>query len=206
MDGNQKPILLEPWADPVVGWNDLETHGESPYAQVRELVGIFHHCLWPDAWGPRLEELLMMTLLALAAIPLTLLEATRFLSMPEFRRAVLQHVKIPEVREYWALRFERMSPSQRSLVTEPALNKLSVFHDPALKYILGQQHGTLDLERALAEGQTIIANFSSGRLRGNQHLLAALLVAKFKGAVYRRPADAPPYAVVLDEFQEMLPW
>jgi len=201
---DKKQILLfEPWSDPVVGWNPLETGGDSPYAVVQELVSIFHRRLWPDAWGPRLEELLRMTLLALAETKLTLLEATSFLSRPEFRRAVLQKVSISEVREFWALRFERLSPSQRSLVTETVLNKLSVFHDPAVKYVVGQEHGTLDFDAALESGQTIVANLSAGSLRGNNFLLAALLVAKLKTAVYRRPREAPPYSVFLDEFQEM---
>src|SRR6266704_51750 len=86
-------VLFEPWSDPVVGWNPLESKGESPYQLVQELVGIFHLRLWPDAWGPRLEELLRMTLLALAETKLTLLEATAFISRPEFRRAVLQNVR-----------------------------------------------------------------------------------------------------------------
>ncbi|MCI0422838.1 MAG: type IV secretion system DNA-binding domain-containing protein [Acidobacteria bacterium] len=196
-------VLLEPWSDPVVSWNPLETNGESPYATVQELIAIFRHRLWPDAWGPRLEELLRMTLLALAEAQLTLLEASNFLSRPEFRRAVLTRVTIPEVREFWALRFERLSPSQRSLVSETVLNKLSVFHDPALKYIIGQQCSSLDLDRALGAGQSVIANLSAGRLRGHNFLLAALLVAKLKAAVYRRVPEAKPYAIFLDEFQEM---
>ncbi len=196
-------VLFEPWSDPVVGWNPLESKGESPYQLVQELVGIFHLRLWPDAWGPRLEELLRMTLLALAETKLTLLEATAFISRPEFRRAVLQNVSLSDVREFWALRFERLSPSQRSLVSETVLNKLSIFQDPTLRYVVGQQQSTLDFDRALASGQSIIANLSAGSLRGNNYLLAALLVAKLKAAVYRRDRNAAPYAVFLDEFQEM---
>ena len=200
----RQTILFEPWADPVVGWNPLESKGKSPYQLVQELVGIFHLRLWPDAWGPRLEELLRMTLLALAETKLTLLEATTFISRPEFRRAVLQKVSLPEIREFWALRFERLSPSQRSLVSETVLNKLSVFQDPTLRYVVGQKQSTLDFDRALAGGQSIIANLSAGSLGGNNYLLAALLVAKLKAAVYRRHRDAAPYAVFLDEFQEMV--
>jgi hypothetical protein len=197
-------VLFEPWSEPVVGWNPLEARGEAPYGLVQELIGIFHLRLWPDAWGPRLEELLRMTLLALAETKLTLLEATALVSRPEFRRAVLERVSLPEVREFWTLRFERLSPSQRSLVSETVLNKLSVFHDPTLKHVVGQEHSTLDFERALQSGQSIIANLSAGSLRGNNYLLAALLVSKFKAAVYRRQGDGIPYSVFLDEFQEMI--
>jgi hypothetical protein len=197
-------VLFEPWSDPVVGWNPLEPRGESSYGLVQELIGIFHLRLWPDAWGPRLEELLRMTLLALAETKLTLLEATALVSRPEFRRTVLERVSLPEVREFWTLRFERLSPSQRSLVSETVLNKLSVFHDPTLKHVVGQEHSSLDFDRALQSGQSIIANLSAGSLRGNNYLLAALLVSKFKAAVYRRQGDGIPYSVFLDEFQEMI--
>jgi hypothetical protein len=200
----RKIILFEPWSDPVVGWNPLESRGESPYAVVQELIGIFHLRLWPDAWGPRLEELLRMTLLALVETKLTLLEASALISRPEFRRAVLERVSLPEVREFWTLRFERLSPSQRSLVSETVLNKLSVFHDPTLKYVVGQERSSLDFDRALQGGQSIIANLSAGGLQGNNYLLAALVVAKFKAAVYRRQGDGIPYSVFLDEFQEMI--
>jgi hypothetical protein len=197
-------ILLEPWSERTIGWNQLETHEESPYPVVQEIVSVFHRRLFPDAWGPRLEELLRQTLLALVQAGLTLLEAPAFLSRPEFRRAVLRRGSLPEVREFWTLRFERLSPSQRSLISESVLNKLSVFQDPTLRYLVGQQHGVLDFDAALASGHIILANLSSGRLRGNSYLLAALLIAAFKNAVYRRPPNSKPYGVILDEFQEML--
>lgn len=197
-------VLLEPWSDPVIGWNPLETDHGSLYATVQELVSIFHHQLWPDAWGPRLEELLRNTLLVLAETKLTLLEAATFLSDAHVRRNLLQRVTQSQVREFWISRFARMAPSQQALVTETVLNKLSVFHDPTLKYVVGQRPGTLDFDRALSARQTLLVDLSGGRLRGNSYLLAALLVAKLKPAVYRRPGDAPGYSIILDEFQEMV--
>lgn len=196
-------VLLEPSMDPVVGWNPLDCRGGDAHACVQELLAVFRHRLWPDAWGPRLEELLRMALLACAEARLTLLEAQSFVSRPEFRREVLRRVKLPDVREFWTVRFERLSPSQRTLVSETVLNKLSVFHDPSIRYVVGQERDTLNLDAALDEGRSIVANLS-GRLRGNSFLLAALLVAHFKSAVYRRPPTARPYAIFLDEFQEMV--
>lgn len=198
-------ILLEPWSDRAIGWNQLDLGGESPYPIVQELISVFHRRLWPDAWGPRLEEILRQMLVALAEANLTLIEATAFLSRPEFRRAVLRRGSLAEVREFWTLRFERLSPSQRALNAEAVLNKMSVFaQDPSLRYLVGQQHGALDFDAALSNGNIILANLSSGRLRGNSYLLAALLIAAFKNAAYRRPPNAKPYGVILDEFQEML--
>jgi hypothetical protein len=197
-------VLLESWSDPVIGWNPLEADRASLYATVQELITIFHYRLWPDAWGPRLEEVLRNTLLALAEVNLTLLEATPFLADAQFRRNLLQCVTQSQVREFWTLRFARLAPSQKSLTTETVLNKLSVFHDPALKYVVGQRPGTLDFDRALALGQTLLVDLSGGRLRGNSYLLAALLVAKLRSAVYRRPVNAPGYSIILDEFQEMV--
>jgi len=201
---SREVLLLEPWSDPVLGWNPLERKGEWPYAIVQELVSIFHRRLWPDAWGPRLEECIRYTLLALCEGGHTLVETTKFLSNQDFRRSVLKNVTASEVLEYWIVRFERLAPSQKLLVTESVLNKASAFLDPILQRVLGQRESTLDLDRALRSGQTIIANFSSGKLRGNNYLLAALLVAAFKNAVYRRSPDAPLYAVFLDEFQELV--
>lgn len=201
--GNAPIVLLEPASDPVIGFNPLDTHGKSPYPVVHELVSVFRHRLWPDAWGPRMEEVIRQTLLALSDANLTLLEATRFLSSAEFRRAILSRGSLIEVREFWTLRFERLSPSQKALMTEVVLNKLSVFLDPAVKYVVGQRPGTLDLDEALASGQTIVMNLSAGQLWSNNLLLGALLVAKLKSAVYRRKSTKP-YSIILDEFQELV--
>jgi hypothetical protein len=203
--GRRSVVLFEPWSDPVLGWNPLEVEeDDSPYAVVRELIAMFHRRLWPDAWGPRLEELLRNTLLALVEAKLTLLEATTFLGNPEFRRTVLRRVSLPDVREFWTVRFERLSPSQKTTVTETVLNKLSVFHDPVLKYVVGQRSGTLNFDQVLRHGDTLLVNLAVGPARGHSFLLAALLVAAFKAAVYRRRAQARPYSVILDEFQEMV--
>ena len=199
-------IRLDPWADRVIGLSLLDSHGEPPYNVAQEMVAILRRHLWSDSWGPRLEELLFMTLLPLACAKLTPVEATPFLSRPEFRKGVLRQVNIPEVHDFWDFRFGRLSPSQQSLVLQPVLNKVSTFCYPPLRYIIGQQNGVLDLDSALRQRQTIVAKFSAGELNGNHYLLASLLIAKFKGAVYRRPADASPYVVVLDEFQEILAW
>ena len=53
------PLLIEPWADRVMGWNPLEATGEFRFPIAQELVSIFHY-FWRDAWGPRLEELLQV--------------------------------------------------------------------------------------------------------------------------------------------------
>jgi hypothetical protein len=111
--GNQSSgppwVLFEPWANPVIGWNPLEADG-CPYGTVQELLAILRRRIFADSWGYRLQEILSMSLLALAEAKLTLVEAVPFLTIPEFRRRVLQRVQLPEVRDYWMLRFERLSP------------------------------------------------------------------------------------------------
>jgi len=196
-------VLLEPWSDPVVGWNPLAVDHGSPYAIVQELVSIFHHRLWSDSWGPRLEECLRNSLLALAEAKLTLLEAVAFLSHPEFRRLVLQKVSIREVRDYWMLRFERLSPSQRSLVAETVLNKISIFHVPALKYIVGQRCGTLDFDRALENRR-----HHHCQPLDRKHARKQLPASRFTRCQAQEQrlsptAGAKPYSVILDEFHEL---
>ncbi len=198
-----KLVLLEPWGDPVVGWNPLELAGDSPFNVVQELIAIFRHRLWPDSWGPRLEETLRNLLIPIAHTRLTLAEAPLFLTVAEFRRAVLREVPLPDVREFWTMRFERLAPSQRTLVTETILNKLSLFRQPPFRYLVGQEPATLDFDRALKSSGTVIANFSTSHLRGSNFLLGSLLIAKLKAAICRRPADSKSYSLFLDEFQEL---
>lgn len=201
---NHPFLVLEPWRDPVIGWNPLATKDESPYSVVQELISIFHRRLWAESWGPRLEELLRNTLLALAEVELTLLEAPAFLTRSDFRQSIVSRLSVLEVRDFWRDRFGRMSQAQQGFVIESVLNKLSAFHDPAIKYVIGQRTGSLDFEEALDRGQTVLINLSTGELRGNNFLLGALVVAKFKNAVYRRHIGAKRYSIFLDEFQEMV--
>lgn len=204
-NGNTSTLLVDPWSDPVVGWNPLETNANAAYGVVQELLNIFHRRLWPDAWGVRIEETLRNTLLALTEARLTLVEIQPFLTDAHFRRFVLQSVSEPSVREFWMLRFERLSPSQKANAVETVMNKMAIFaQDPMLRYMLGQRDSALDLDGLLAEGRSLIVNLSRGMIRSHHFLLASLLLAKLKGAVYRRRSSAPPVALFLDEFQEIL--
>src|SRR5438128_10851035 len=63
-EGARPFVLVEPWSEPVIGWNPLSGGEDGHYSAVQELIAIFHRKLWPDAWGPRLEECLRCTLLA----------------------------------------------------------------------------------------------------------------------------------------------
>lgn len=202
---NAPAVLVDPWSDPVVGWNPLQADRNEAYGVVQELLNIFHRRLWPDAWGVRIEETLRNVLLALVHAKLTLTEIQPFLTDAFFRRTVLQKVSDVAVREFWVLRFERRSPSLKANAVETVMNKMAIFaQDPMLRYVLGQRNSTLDLDALLIEGKSLIVNLSLGAIRSHHFLLAALLLAKLKGAVYRRKPNSIPFALFLDEFQEIL--
>jgi hypothetical protein len=198
-----KSLLVEPWAERVIGVTALGNRDGSAYAMVQELIGFLKHH-WAASWGPRLQEVLENTLEPLAEVKLTPIEATPFLSRPDFRRAVLQHINNRDVHEFWE-RFARLSPSQAFAICQAAVNKIGVFsRDPMLRCLFGQQHGALDFDEVLAKGYNLFNDFPTARLGNNSFLAAGLFMPAFQNAVRRRPLDAAPYSVFLDEFREMM--
>ena len=182
----------------IVGWNPLHSSSGSLYENARELADVCRRHLWAGSWGTHVEQAVLMVWLALSQVGLTLPDATTFLLNSGFRKAVLQHVTISEVREYWTERYDCLPLSRRTALAESLLTKFMSFSEPIVKYSLAQQYGTVDFDKALSEGQTIL-----NKLHGNSFLLS-LLMPTFKNAVYRRPVGAPLYAVFLDEFREAL--
>lgn len=198
--------LVEPFReDGLVGLNPLDPGGGPLYPHIGELVGIFRR-FWAGSWGPRMEELLRNTLLALALADLTLTEAIPFLTDGEFRARTLDRVRDGEVKAYWNDRFDPLSDAARATMAEPALNKLgALLADPRVRGMLGQQRGDLDLRRLMDGGAWILLNCSKGQLRDASYLLGSLLVAKLQAAAMSR-AECPErdrrrFTLLIDEFQ-----
>ena len=199
--------LLDPSARAgAPGFNPLEVPpGVEPFGQMLELLGVFKR-IWAEFWGPRMEEILRNSLLALMEEKLTLLELQPFLTDREFRLRVVGKLQNPGVREFWLARFERLSRAAQAAYVEPVLNKAGAFtSDPYLRALLGQEKSTINLRRIMDRGDALLVNLAKGQLKENALLLGALLVTKLQLAALSRSrlleGRRRPFHLFIDEFQ-----
>jgi energy-coupling factor transporter ATP-binding protein EcfA2 len=163
--------------------------------------------IWRDSWGPRLEHILSHALAALLECPNTsLLGVNRMLADERYRAWVVRQVKDPFVRAFWEEEFAHYDPRFMREAIAPIQNKLGqLFLSPALRHILGQVGGRVNLRHAMDSGKVFIANLAKGRIGTEQaNLLGALLTAQFQHAAMTR-ADTPEHArrdffLLIDEF------
>ena len=81
-----------------IGFNILEiVHESQKHLVASGLMGVFKK-IWPDVWSPRMEYILLNCVLALLDTPgTTLMGISRILADKEFRRTVVDNVKVPFV-------------------------------------------------------------------------------------------------------------
>ncbi|MES2221678.1 MAG: DUF87 domain-containing protein [Acidobacteriota bacterium] len=200
---DSRTIIIDP-SDSVrsVGMNVLHNERALP-PLISEIVSIFRHRWQLDHFGARTEELLRNSLWVLAANGLTLTELAPFLTDTAFRTSLVEHTDNAEVRAYFVDRYERLSDAMQTVVREAILNKASAFStDPAVRHIVGQQQG-LDLAEALDQGKWIILRLEKARLGEDSEMLAALVLARFKDAIFARQKKAL-FTLYADEVQNLV--
>jgi hypothetical protein len=186
-----------------VGFNPLEQ--ESPdfvrIAQIAEVLKVRWHL---DYLGARTDELLRNALFALSANRLTLLELAPFLTQGGVRANCLKQVQNAEVREYFEIRYDRVSEAMRATMREPILNKTSAFTaDPHFRHIIGQQKSTFSMQEAMDQGFWVIVNLEKGRLGEQALSLGSLIFAAVKNALFTREKRSL-YTVYCDEIQNLV--
>ncbi len=161
-----------------------------------------------DSWGPRLENLLRFTTLALLEVQGTsLVSLLKMLSDERYRQGIVDRVRDPAVLDFWTREFASWNPRYRSEAVAPIQNKAGqLIAHPILRSILGQARGTFDLRSVMDEGRILIVNLSKGQVgEDGSTMLGSLLVTSLQLAAMSR-ADIPekerrPFFLYVDEFQ-----
>jgi hypothetical protein len=194
-------ILIDP-ADSVVsvGFNPLE-QGEPDFVRIAEFAQVLRERWALDHFGARTDELLRNSLYVLAANGLTLLELAPLLNYPAFRTTALRKVTNPEVREYFASRYDQASEAMQASMREPLLNKTSAFTaDPHFRHIIGQTHSTFSIREAMDNGYWVIVNLAKGKLGEQALTLGSLILTVIKNALFTREKRSL-YTLYCDEIQ-----
>lgn len=187
-----------------VGLNVLDTDSRMLPVLLSEVVAMFRDRWSLDHFGARTEELLCNCLWVLAEQALALTDLTRLLTDLVFRAELVQRTSNPDVKDYFRTRYEQLSDAMQAVMREPILNKLTAFTvDPAIRHIVGQRRSTVDLLSAMDKGNWIVLRVHKGQLGGNAGLLAGLILAKTKSAVFSRKTRTL-FTIYADELQSLL--
>ncbi len=165
-----------------------------------------------EFFGPRMEDILRNSLLALLESPgSTLVSLQRLLTDAGFRKSITGRVTDPAVRHFWLSTFASWNARYRVEAIAPVENKIRQFlSNPILRAIIGQSRSTIDLRAIMDRGDAIlIVNLSKGRLGDEiSRLLGSLLVSSLQLAAMSRAevpeADRPDFCITIDEFQNFV--
>lgn len=199
-------VLIDP-TDPefTVTFNPLEELPNVSVAeQVSELIAAFRK-IWRDSWGPRMEDLMRNSLIALGETAHTLADLPRFLTDESFREEILRGVSHPIAQDYFQ-RFNLLSKRTQLTWIEPVMNKINAFlADKRIRDIFSAPQSTFNLREIMDEGRVLLVKLDKGRLKGSADLLGSLLLAKLQIAAFSRSELSPnkrkPFYLYIDEFQ-----
>lgn len=160
--------------------------------------------------GPRYEHLFRNAALTIMADPEggTFVDIPKLFRDPQYVKQKLQHVKDPNVLEFWQ---KEMPASQRSNefgdVVSWFVSKFGAFlSNEMMRNIIGQTKSAFDMRDIMDNKKILLVNLSKGRLGElNSKLLGIVFVMKFQAAAMSR-SDIPEdqrvdFSLYVDEFQ-----
>lgn len=204
-----KLVIFEP-ADQrfgVPGINLLEVApGQVGYQVVDAIIEIIRE-IWPDTFGPRLEDVCRNALLLLQELRLTVLEMVPLLSDETFRRALVARSRNAEVKLYFEAHLGGLRGTEVRTWLESSRNKWNAFlANPFIRPVLGQARSTISFRDILDNGKWLIVNVSRDKLKESRRLLGALVVALLHNAAIARGDTGQTerifHCLIVDEFQE----
>lgn len=173
-----------------------------------EIVLIFKKITAQGSWGPRLDSVLRLAILALLEVPgATLLDLYYFLTDAQHRAGLLDRVTDRFVKDFWLNTFASFSESQQSAIISPLLNKIEPWLSyPEARRILGQPNSTIDLDEIMDTGKILLVRIPQGILGEDlSGLLGALVMTMVQMAVMHRASVPMPKRtlvhLMIDEFQ-----
>lgn len=193
-----------------ISFNPIANVAEEDKHMVTDsIIEIFKKQFASD-WSPRIEHLLRFSTLAMIDYPRgTLNGMVSLLSSGPYRSKVIEHIKDPVVRRFWAIEFPEWSQRYDAEAVSPLLNKLGqLLADPLMRNIFGQSESKIDLYDILKKKQILLVNLSKGRIGDEKSaFFGAVLITKLYQASMQRirlpEKERTPYYLYVDEFQNI---
>jgi type IV secretory pathway TraG/TraD family ATPase VirD4 len=203
-------VIFDP-SDPtsVVGFNVFASVPASERSRLAsEIVLIFKKITAQGSWGPRLDSVLRLAILALLEVPgSTMLDLYDFLTDEEYRGALLDQVTDRFVRDFWINTFASFSDNHQSTIVSPLLNKIEPWLSyPEARRMLGQPNSTINLNEIMDSGKILLVRIPQGLLGEDlSNLVGALVMTMTQMAVMHRAsmpiAQRKLVHFLIDEFQ-----
>jgi hypothetical protein len=203
-------VVIDPGASaalPVIGLNPLAGPREDAERRADSLLHLFRE-LFGSAIGPRSADVLLHALIFAARLPDgALTDVLPLLTMPGFRRLVVQQVGDPLVTRPWALWFDHLSDAERGQVISPVANKLRVFTSrPSLRRMLGQGTPRFSLDEVFRTPHVVLINLNAGAIGPEAAAVFGSLVLNQLWEAIQRQTTKPavkrrPVPVIVDEWQ-----
>jgi Type IV secretion-system coupling protein DNA-binding domain len=194
-----------------IAWNLVDSIPVDDRATTADFLVEAFRDIFGDSWGPRLQFILYHALRAcLDAQNATLLDSYRLLTDENHRAHIVEQALDPVTRDFWNGEFAGWPAHERLQAVGSIRNKLGRFlGNPAVRNILGQFTGKLDLDFIINNQRIFIANLAKGTLGPDQaNLLGSLLVARFQAAAFSRskiPEEQRlDFNLTIDEFQNFM--
>jgi hypothetical protein len=194
--------------DNPIGFNIFEIKDDRQKHLIASgLMGVFKK-IWPDVWSPRMEYILMNTILALLDAPgSSLLGITRILVDEEYRKRVVSLIQDPVVKTFWVKEFVAWQDKYRTEAIAPVQNKVGQFlSSRIIRNIVAQVKSTIDLRDIMDSRKIFLVNLSKGIIgEENMRLLGGMIITKMQMTVMER-VDTPEHLrqdfyLYVDEFQ-----
>ena len=158
---------------------------------VSNAIGVFKR-LWPEGFGPRMEDIFRNGLYALIEQPepVSILALPKLLTDGAYRRAALAAVRNPAVLDFFRHTFDRWPQAFREEAVSPVLNKVRAFTtNPLLRAIIGQARSSFSFRWAMDNRKILLCDLS-GIGEDEQLLLGSLIVMEERLAALSR-GDIP---------------
>lgn len=202
-------IYIDP-TDPThaVGFNPLQRVPESARPLAAEHFVSTVKAIYPESWGPNLDDILYNAVRLLLDAPgSTLLGIRHLLIDRRYREKLLRYCADREIRAFWESYWEGKAPKQQAEEMRSTLNKVGRFNaDPVLRAMLGQSKSTIDIPAIMDRGKVLIVNLAKGKLGDKPaQLIGASLVSAFAQAAETRTtipeSERRDFTLYVDEFQ-----
>ena len=125
--------------------------------------------IWKDSWGERMDWYLYNITAAVLHAPEelnpTILSINLMLGVPNYRSAVLKHVKDPEIIRFFKTEFNKLTPTKRKEVIMPIENKIGKFvANPYVRNMLSPYEPSFQIKDAIAKRSIVILRLPKGTL------------------------------------------
>jgi len=202
-----------------LGLNMLDYDPRFPEAKtfvVNEMIEIFEKLYNLKAQGfggPIFEQYMRNALLLIMDHPAsgsTLVEVSKVLADPEFRKYKLSQCKNIVVKNFWEQEAEKAGGEAALANMVPYItSKMNIFiANDLVRPIISQQSSSFNLRQVMDEQKILIVNLSKGKLGDiNSHLLGMIIVGKILIATFSR-AELPEeerkdFYLYIDEFHNV---